>query len=142
MPSDLHPCADQQIASRVAYSDGGMSKKNYRVEMTNVSSDPCIMRGFPGVDHRGADGSPVGAPATRDNTGVRTVEVAAGQTVSANLRTTDPGVFDAAACQPVAVAGFNVWIPNGTQLRVADLPHQACGNPAFASMSVGPAQGA
>lgn len=48
MPSDLHPCTDQQIASRVAYSDGGMSKKNYRVEMTNVSSDPCIMRGFPG----------------------------------------------------------------------------------------------
>lgn len=138
MPSDLHPCTDDQITVNVVYDGSGMSKSHYRVEMTNTSQRSCTLRGFPGVDHEDEHGIALGAPAARaEGDTRRSVEMAPGDRAAAPLTITSAGVFDPAACRPGIAPTLTVYIPGGFEARQVALRHDACLATDFANMRVG-----
>ncbi|NNG20114.1 DUF4232 domain-containing protein [Naumannella sp. ID2617S] len=138
MPSDHPACTDDQIAMRVVPESGGGVPGGYhhRVELTNVSAGTCVLKGYPGVDHRAPDGTTVGAPATRAEAPVSSVVLAPQRTAYARLLVTSSGPLP--DCTPVAAEGFQLWMPNGTVQRAASVGHTACANPAVSNLTVWP----
>lgn len=45
----LRPCASPQLRAAVASTDSGMQHRELRIRMTNMSSKPCAVDGFPAV---------------------------------------------------------------------------------------------
>jgi hypothetical protein len=77
----------------------------------NRSSTRCSLRGHPGVSFVDARHRQIGVPADRAPGPVRTVTVAPGRSLGAQLTIVDVGVFDPAACRPTRAWGVRVFPP-------------------------------
>jgi len=108
-----------------------------KLNLTNKGSEPCILKGFPGVSLvADAAGAPIGAPATRDDSaGVVDVLLAPGQTGTAVLRYTQAGNY--MDCSPVDAAGYRIYPPEDTDSLFIPQPTRACSNANITLLSIG-----
>jgi hypothetical protein len=96
--------------------------------LTNAGSAPCLLKGYAGVSlTAGANGEPIGAAATRDDsTPVTDVVLAPGQAGTATLRYTQAANYP--DCTRTSAAGFRVYPPNDTASLFIAQPRDACSN--------------
>lgn len=108
--------------------------------LTNTGSEPCLLRGFPGVSLAAdAAGGPIGAPAKRDETvPVADVLLAPGKAGSAVLRYTNAGNYT--DCTRTDAAGYRIYPPEDTASLFLAQPTQACTNAAIELLTIGPFQ--
>lgn len=131
-------CKAATLSAATDASGGGAAGSVYmKLNLTNTGTAPCLLRGFPGVSlTAAAEGEPIGAPATRDETNpVVDVLLAPGQTGTAVLRYTQAGNYS--DCTPVAAAGYRVYPPEDTASLFLPQPINACSNANIALLSVG-----
>ena len=96
--------------------------------LTNSGKEPCLLKGYAGVSlTAGADGQPIGAPATRDESApVTDVLLAPGAAGTATLRYTQAANYP--NCTKTEAAGFRVYPPNDTASLFLAQPLDACAN--------------
>lgn len=131
-------CKAAGLTAATDASGGGAAGSVYmKLNLTNSGSEPCILRGFPGVSLvADAAGAPIGAPATRDESaGVVDVLLAPGQTGTAVLRYTQAGNY--MDCSPVDAAGYRIYPPEDTDSLFLPQPTRACGNANITLLSTG-----
>lgn len=136
-------CSDDALGIRIARAqDGGAAgSEYYDVLFTNTGGASCALRGTPGVSVVGdGNGTQLGKPADRNQSGVKTVRIAVGQTVAAPLRVvnigTNGGPLD--GCTVQKGDGYRVYAPHSKKaVLVSDASAVACvRGPSF--MTVGP----
>lgn len=136
-------CKAAGLTAATDASGGGAAGSVYmKLNLTNKGSDPCILRGFPGVSLVAeAAGAPIGAPATRDDSaGVADVLLAPGQTGTAVLRYTQARNYP--DCAAVDAAGYRVYPPEDTDSLFIPQPTTACSNAEITLLSIGAFQAA
>lgn len=131
-------CKAAGLTAATDASGGGAAGSVYmKLNLTNNGSEPCILRGFPGVSLvADAAGAPIGAPATRDESmGVVDVLLAPGQAGTAVLRYTQAGNY--MDCSPVDAAGYRIYPPEDTDSLFIPQPTRACSNANITLLSIG-----
>jgi Domain of unknown function (DUF4232) len=104
--------------------DGAAGSTYYELQLSNVSSTPCSLFGFPGVSAINSHGTRLGKAAGRDHTFAATTQVLAPRvTVHAVLRITDPGVI---GCPTATATELKVFPPNTTAAALVPFKFSAC----------------
>ncbi|ALV43808.1 hypothetical protein AU252_06950 [Pseudarthrobacter sulfonivorans] len=108
-----------------------------KLNLTNTGTAPCLLKGYPGVSlTANADGAPIGAAATRDeSTPVADVLLAPGQTGTAALRYTQAANYS--DCTLTDAAGYRIYPPEDTASLFLPQPTSACSNANITLLSVG-----
>jgi hypothetical protein len=136
-------CSDDALGIQIAVADGGggAGSEYYDVLFTNTGGSTCALRGTPGVSVVGdGNGTQLGKPADRIQTGVKTVRLRVGQSVAAPLKVvnigTDGGPLD--GCTVQKGDGYRLYAPHSKKaVLVPDPSAVACvRGPSF--MTVGP----
>jgi hypothetical protein len=134
-------CTDIGVSVVAAKGGGGAGSEYDDVLFTNTGGTACALRGTPGVSVvGGGDGEQLGKAADRIETGVKTLTLQAGDTVSAPLKVvnigTDGGPLE--GCTVQKGDGYRVYPPHSTRsIFVQDSSAVACvRGPSF--MTVGP----
>ncbi|MET3174823.1 UNVERIFIED_ORG: hypothetical protein ABIB52_002674 [Arthrobacter sp. UYCu721] len=131
-------CKAATLSAATDASGGGAAGSVYmRLNLTNTGTAPCLLKGYPGVSLTAdADGAPIGAAATRDeSTPVADVLVAPGQTGTAVLRYTQAANYS--DCTLTDAAGYRIYPPEDTASLFLPQPTSACTNANIALLSVG-----
>ncbi len=134
-------CKAAGLSAATDASGGGAAGSVYmKLNLTNTGSEPCVLRGYPGVSLTAdAAGAPIGAPAVRDeSTAVVDVLLAPGQTGSAVLRYTQAGNYS--DCAMVDAAGYRIYPPEDTESLFLTQPTRACSNGAITLLAISPFQ--
>jgi hypothetical protein len=118
---------------------GAAGSVYYRIELTNLSTATCTVKGYPKVNAVDLKGRRIGAFATH-GTGkaARLVTLAPGQSATATLRIVDALNFPADRCKATTAAGLRVAIPGGHGNKIAPLAFETCVKAATRSLSVAP----
>ena len=117
---------------------GGAAGSIYmQLILTNSGTEPCLLKGFAGVSlTAGADGEPIGAAATRDDSGpVTDVTLAPGKAGTATLRYTQAANYP--DCTKTPAAGFRVYPPNDTASLFIPQQLDACTNTEINLLTIG-----
>jgi hypothetical protein len=131
-------CKAATLSAATDASGGGAAGSVYmKLILTNTGTAPCLLKGFPGVSlAANADGAPIGAAATRDETTpVADVLLAPGQTGSAVLRYTQAANYS--DCTLTDAAGYRIYPPEDTASLFLPQPTSACSNANITLLSVG-----
>lgn len=110
----------------------------YGLKFTNLSGNPCTLRGYPGVSAVSVAGHRVGRPASR-MTGipVHTVTLLNGRTATAAVGIVDVGAVPPSSCHAVTAAGFRVYPPGQRSSRIVPFPFRTC-SAGFTSLRIRP----
>ncbi len=116
-PGGLSACRTQQLTVTLGGAQGAAGHQYTPVVFTNTGTEPCSIQGYPGVSYtNGADGAPVGDPATREGGETAAVRLDPGGHATATLQTvTSVDVYPVDQCLPVQVAGLRIYPPNNTE---------------------------
>src|SRR6478735_1847659 len=120
-------CKAASLTGTTDATGGGAAGSIYmQLILTNSGTEPCLLKGFAGVSlTAGADGEPIGAAATRDDsTPVADVLLAPGQAGTATLRYTPAGNYP--NCTRTPAAGFRVYPPEDTASLFVVAPKDGC----------------
>jgi hypothetical protein len=131
-------CKAATLSAATDASGGGAAGSVYmKLNLTNTGTAPCLLKGFPGVSlAANADGAPIGAAATRDETTpVADVLLAPGQTGSAVLRYTQAANYG--DCTLTEAAGYRIYPPEDTASLFLPQPTSACSNANITLLSIG-----
>jgi hypothetical protein len=131
-------CKAATLNAATDSTGGGAAGSVYMtLTLTNTGTDPCLLKGFPGVSLAAdANGAPIGAPAKRDETTpVADVLLAPGQGGAAVLRYTQAGNYT--DCTIVPAAGYRIYPPEDTASLFLAQPTQACSNEAIGLLTIG-----
>lgn len=131
-------CKASTLSAATDATGGGAAGSVYmKLNLTNTGTAPCLLKGYPGVSlTANADGEPIGAPATRDeSTPAADVLLAPGQTGSSVLRYTQAANYS--DCTLVEAAGYRIYPPEDTASLFLPQPTRACSNANIALLSVG-----
>ncbi|MCT1615602.1 DUF4232 domain-containing protein [Kocuria marina] len=128
-------CSAGQLAGSLTPQQGAAGSVIASLTLINNGSAPCTLSGYPGVSFVDANGAPVGAPASRDASGAGTVTLQPGESASAGVRITQPGVIGQ-VCNPHQAAGVRVYPPGSYESLVVAYSGQACGNPKVSQLQV------
>jgi len=123
----------------VTPSSGGASAGHVQLEVqvTNTSSAPCTLRGYPGVSLvAGAEGAQLGAAAQRTPGPEGLVTLKPGAKATATVRLAQAANFP--GCGVSAAAGFRVYMPDDKAAQFAPLAEQGCTNTAVVLLEVSP----
>ncbi|TLM87177.1 DUF4232 domain-containing protein [Pseudarthrobacter sp. NamE5] len=134
-------CKAAGLSAATDASGGGAAGSVYmKLNLTNTGSEPCILRGFPGVSLAADNtGAPIGAPAQRDQaTAPADVLLAPGGTGTAVLRYTQAGNYT--DCAMVDAAGYRIYPPEDTASLFLPQPTKACSNAGITLLTIGPFQ--
>ncbi len=134
-------CKAAGLSAATDASGGGAAGSVYmKLNLTNTGTEPCILKGFPGVSLAADNaGEPIGAPAVRDEAiPAAAVLLAPGQTGSAELRYTQAGNYP--DCTMVDAAGFRIYPPEDTASLFLPQPTRACTNAGTTLLTIGPFQ--
>lgn len=118
---------------------GGSASATTSVVLTNTTSTPCTLSGYPGVSFvAGGDGHQLGAAADRrqDGTPAR-VTLAPGGSASAPL-TIAADASVGAGCQPGDAVGIKVYPPGSTDSVLVSRSVTVCGAADAHQLAVGP----
>ncbi|WP_441407955.1 DUF4232 domain-containing protein [Arthrobacter sp. 2MCAF15] len=122
-------CQAASLTATTDSSGGGAAGSIYmQLILTNSGTEPCLLKGYAGVSlTAGADGEPIGAAATRDDsTPVSDVMLAPGKAGSATLRYTQAANYP--DCTRTPAAGFRVYPPDDTASLFVAQQLDACTN--------------
>lgn len=131
-------CKAANLKGTLDSTGGGAAGSVYsKLILTNTGAEPCVLKGFAGVSlTAGADGDPIGAAATRDDsTPAADVLLAPGQAGSATLRYTQSGNYP--DCTRTPAAGFRVYPPEDTASLFLAAPKDACSNAGINLLTIG-----
>lgn len=137
-PSGPALCKADSLSAATDASGGGAAGSVYmKLILTNTGGGPCLLRGFPGVSLAAdAAGSPIGAPAKRDETTpVTDVLLTPGQAGSAVLRYTNAGNYP--ECTRADAAGYRIYPPEDTASLFLVQPTQACTDASIELLTIG-----
>ncbi|CAH0252504.1 hypothetical protein SRABI26_03182 [Arthrobacter sp. Bi26] len=122
-------CKAGSLTATTDSSGGGAAGSVYmQLIVTNSGTEPCLLKGYAGVSlTAGADGEPIGAAATRDDsTPVTDVLLAPGKAGAATLRYTQAANYP--DCTRTPAAGLRVYPPDDTDSLFLAQPLDACAN--------------
>ena len=131
-------CKAATLSAATDASGGGAAGSVYmKLNLTNTGTAPCLLKGFPGVSlAANADGAPIGAAATRDETTpIADVLLAPGQTGTAVLRYTQAANYS--DCTLTDAAGYRIYPPEDTASLFLPQPTSACSNANITLLSIG-----
>ncbi len=131
-------CKAASLTGTTDATGGGAAGSIYmQLILTNSGTAPCLLKGFAGVSlTAGADGEPIGAAATRDDSGpVTDVMLAPGKAGTATLRYTQAANYP--DCTRTPAAGFRVYPPNDTASLFIAQPLDACTNTEINLLTIG-----
>ncbi len=131
-------CKAATLSAATDASGGGAAGSVYmKLNLTNTGTAPCLLKGYPGVSLTAdADGAPIGAAASRDETTpTADVLLAPGQTGSAVLRYTQAANYS--DCTLTDAAGYRIYPPEDTASLFLPQPTSACSNANITLLSVG-----
>jgi hypothetical protein len=107
--------------------NAGAGSVYYTLRLTNLSTVPCSLGGYPGVSAVDLAGKQLGSASGRNaRFPVRTILIAPQGSVRFLLQLNDPGFFPRAGCRPTTAAGLRVYLPNATNASVVPVPFGAC----------------
>lgn len=139
-PGGEGACTYDDLSVRYADDAGGAGAGNVNgtFTFTNRSSQPCTLRGFPGVSYvAGTKGEQVGQAATRTDDAVATKTLKAGGSVKASLRRSQPRNYGD-ACDEADVTGFRVYAPGDTGAVFVKFETTGCRSASAPLLQVGP----
>ncbi|MFF2243272.1 DUF4232 domain-containing protein [Arthrobacter sp. NPDC058130] len=131
-------CKADSLTATTDSSGGGAAGSIYmQLIVTNSGTEPCLLKGYAGVSlTTGADGEPIGAAATRDDsTPVVDVLLAPGKAGAATLRYTQAANYP--DCSRMQAAGFRVYPPNDTASLFLAQQLDACTNTDINLLTIG-----
>ena len=131
-------CKAASLTGTTDATGGGAAGSIYmQLILTNSGTEPCLLKGFAGVSlTAGADGEPIGAAATRDDSGpVTDVMLAPGKAGTATLRYTQAANYP--DCTKTPAAGFRVYPPNDTASLFIPQQLDACTNTEINLLTIG-----
>ncbi len=131
-------CKAGGLTATTDSTGGGAAGSVYmQLIVTNSGTEPCLLKGYAGVSlTAGADGEPIGAAATRDDsTPVTDVLLAPGKAGAATLRYTQAANYP--DCTKTPAAGFRVYPPNDTDSLFLAQPLDACSNTEINLLTIG-----
>ncbi len=131
-------CQASGLTATTDSSGGGAAGSIYmQLIFTNSGTEPCLLKGYAGVSlTAGADGEPIGAAATRDDsTPVTDVLLAPGKAGAATLRYTQASNFP--DCTRTPAAGFRVYPPEDTASLFVAQALEACSNTEINLLTIG-----
>ena len=131
-------CKADSLTATTDSSGGGAAGSIYmQLIVTNSGTEPCLLKGYAGVSlTAGADGEPIGAAATRDDsTPVVDVLLAPGKAGAATLRYTQAANYP--DCTRTPAAGFRVYPPNDTASLFLAQQLDACANTEINLLTIG-----
>jgi uncharacterized protein DUF4232 len=118
--------------------DAAAGSVHYELQLTNLSSRSCVLRGYPGVSGVDLAGRRLGTPAVRNaRTAVRAITLAPGVSASAALQIADTDIYPSTTCRATTAAGLRVYPPNETASKVVPYPFRACSRPGPTYLQVG-----
>jgi len=131
-------CATSQLVIWLnTPGSGAAGSVYYDLQLTNLGSRSCSLRGYPGVSAVNLRGHQLGRGAGRDGyQQATTVTLAHGDTATAVLRITEAGVLPPSTCREVIAAGLRVYPPDRTTAKLVPFPFQACSGRAASNMTV------
>lgn len=136
-PSGPPGCATTALSVSLGTGSGAAGSVYYPIVFTNRSSSACTLYGYPGVSFIAADGSQIGAAATRDPTyAPRLVTLAPGRSAHAELRVVDAHNYPQSTCKPVTASRLKVYPPDQTAATHVSISATACSNPSVPILSV------
>jgi hypothetical protein len=114
-PADNGLCKAGDVKLSLGQGDAGAGSVYRPLLITNSSSKPCTIQGFPGVSYvAGNDGHQVGKDAFREGSKGNAVKLNPGQTAAADIQFVNVGNFDPGTCQPTPVKGLRIYLPQET----------------------------
>ena len=114
-PADSGLCKAGDVQLSLGQGDAGAGSVYRPLLIKNVSAKPCLIQGFPGVSYvAGDDGHQVGKDAFREGTKGNAVKLDPGQTAAADIQFVNVHNFDPGTCQPTAVKGLRIYLPQET----------------------------
>ncbi|MFB9687109.1 DUF4232 domain-containing protein [Amycolatopsis plumensis] len=114
-PADNGLCKSGDVKLSLGQGDAGAGSVYRPLLITNSSGKPCTIQGFPGVSYvAGSDGHQVGKDAFREGTKGNAVKLNPGQTAAADIQFVNVRNFDPGTCQPTAVKGLRIYLPQET----------------------------
>lgn len=126
-PVPLRTCRTGDLRTTLGASEGAAGTMYRALVFTNVSSQPCTMRGYPAVAFLAADDwRQVGEAAVPTGPLGAAARLAPGQQAAATLGIVNTGNFDPETCQPVPVRGLVVSPPHATAAVLVPLDTTAC----------------
>jgi hypothetical protein len=126
-PADNGLCKAGDVKLSLGQGDAGAGSVFRPLLITNSSSKPCIVQGFPGVSYvAGSDGHQVGKDAFRDGTKGNAVKLNPGQTAAADIQFVNVRNFDPGTCQPTQVKGLRIYLPQETASNFVPSDGTAC----------------
>ena len=131
-------CKAASLTGTTDATGGGAAGSIYmQLILTNSGTEPCLLKGFAGVSlTAGADGEPIGAAATRDDSGpVTDVTLAPGKAGTATLRYTQAANYP--DCTKTPAAGFRVYPPNDPASLFIPQQLDACTNTEINLLTIG-----
>jgi hypothetical protein len=131
-------CKVSGLKATTDSTGGGAAGSVYmQLILTNTGSEACLLKGYAGVSlTAGADGEPIGAAATRDDsTPVTDVLLAPGQAGTATLRYTQAANFQ--GCTKTPAAGFRIYPPSELDSLFLAQPMDACSNTDINLLTIG-----
>jgi hypothetical protein len=122
------PCTQLQLSITAGRNGAGLGHYYAPVVFRNVSTQPCSLRGFPGVEYVAPDGRAKATVAVHETTiPIKTVVVRPGKTAAAMLSGSDFGPNGGAVPCP-AVNGVRVIAPGLTEQVFVPAPVDDCDN--------------
>ena len=107
-------------------TDRSAGMEYLRLKFTNAGDEPCFVHGYPSLTLKDASNRQVGdSSRPYVSGGAKDLELAAGETVTADVRFPDPDKFSAGTCATGAVK-LEILIPGATQREFVDDTHPAC----------------
>nr|WP_033260999.1 DUF4232 domain-containing protein [Amycolatopsis vancoresmycina] len=114
-PADNGLCKAGDVKLSLGQGDAGAGSVYRPLLITNSSSKPCTIQGFPGVSYvAGSDGHQVGKDAFREGAKGNAIKLNPGQTAAADIQFVNVGNFDPGTCQPTQVKGLRIYLPQET----------------------------
>lgn len=135
--STVPSCSPAHLSLALGRGQGAAGHVIYPLRFTNTGSGNCQLAGFPGVSFvTGAQGTQVGAAATRTGPAGSPVTLQPGGSATAKVSVTSTGPYPQATCKPVKVNGFRVYPPGSTEATFVANAMTVCSNPSLNTLSV------
>lgn len=126
-PADNGLCKAADVQLSLGQGDAGAGSVYRPLLIKNTSAKPCEIQGFPGVSYvAGTDGHQVGKDAFREGTKGNAVKLNPGQSAAADIQFVNVRNFDSGACQPTAVKGLRIYLPQETASNFVPTDGTAC----------------
>ncbi|MFJ7210903.1 DUF4232 domain-containing protein [Amycolatopsis sp. NPDC098790] len=120
-------CKAGDVTLSLGQGDAGAGSMYRPLLIKNTSAKACEIQGFPGVSYvAGNDGHQVGKDAFREGTKGNAVKLDPGQTAAADIQFVNVQNFDPGTCQPTAVKGLRIYLPQETASKFVPTDGTAC----------------